>query len=480
MKIKDLIKQDAGFQYVIDNMEFMSAAGRRKMQNAEFLTDPAALQAEWERLDRAMMAVKTYKFKKPYIDLRHCLMCLHDLQGTLGHLASHTTLNEVELFEIKNVSQLSQTAAGALADLGLNDMLPLPDTTEVFALLDPDHTGIANFYIYDSYDPRLTPLRRELNALQTQSTTPSACPSIQSAGDPLDPAIRIAELLAEQNEIQNEVCVRLSDQLTRWTDVLVTTMEQLAYTDFLLANAELALQWELTRPVIGDHIEYKALVNPRLKLRNEAQKLRYQPVDVTLYSGVTLITGANMAGKTVLLKSVGTAQMMAQCGMYVPAASAVIRLVEGVVTSIGDDQDEMNGLSSYAAEIIKISDILATCREHEMLVLIDEPARTTNPVEGKALVQAILKILSGKGSITLVTTHYSGLGTGSFRRLRVRGFVEDMDNVPLTPKNINRFIDYSLQEDTSDDVPHEALRIASILGCDTEMIRLAQERVATS
>ena len=461
MKIKELIKQDAGFQYVIDNMEFMSSAGRRKMLDAEFHTDATVLQAEWERLGHAIQAVKEYKYKKPYIELRHSLMQLHDLQGTLAHLANHTTLNEVELFEIKNLAQLAQIATIAIAELGLSEMLPLPATAEVFALLDPDHTGIANFYIYDSYDIRLTPLRRELNALQT------------NGGDP----VRISELLAEQNEIQNEVCVRLSDQLTRWSDVLITTMEQMAYTDFLLANAELALQWELTRPEIGNHTEYKALVNPRLKERNERAKLRYQPVDVTLHSGVTLITGANMAGKTVLLKSVGTAQIMAQCGMYVPASMAVVRLVEGVVTSIGDEQDEMNGLSSYAAEIIKISDILNTCRQHEMLVLIDEPARTTNPVEGKALVQSILKILSTMGSTTLVTTHYSNLGSGNFRRLRVKGFVENMADIPLTPQNINRFIDYSLMEDNSDDVPHEALRIASILGCDKELIALAKENI---
>lgn len=460
MKIKELIKQDAGFQFVIDNMEFMSAAGRRKMLDTELLTDPTALQTEWDRLESAIQAVREYKYKKPYIELRHCLMCLHDLQGTLGHLANHTTLNEVELFEIKNLSHLAQTALGAIAEVGLADMLPLPDTTGIFAILDPDHTGIANFYIYDSYDIRLAPLRRELNGLQT------------SGGDPM----RISELLAEQSEIQNEVCIHLSDQLVRWTDVLVTTMEQMAYADFLLANAELAIQWELTRPKLGDHIEYTNLFNPRLKQRNEEMHLRYQPVSIEIRPGVCLITGANMAGKTVLLKSIGTSQIMAQCGMYVPAEEAMIKLVEGVATSIGDDQDEMNGLSSYASEIIKISNILSDCRQRELLVLIDEPARTTNPVEGKALVQAIIKILEQRPSFTLITTHYGQLGT-TCRRLRVKGFVEDLDNIPLTPQSINRFIDYSLTEDQSDNVPHEALRIATILNCDPEMIALASEQM---
>jgi hypothetical protein len=460
MKIKELIKSNPGFQYTIDSMELMSSAGRRRMLDTEFCADPSWLHDEWQRLDEAIRATREFKFKKPYIDLRHCLMCLHDLHGTLASLASHTTLNEVELFEIKNLSQLSRTASTALEGLGLAHLVTIPDTTEAFAILDPDHTGIANFYIYDSYDPRLPALRRELNGLQT------------SEGDPM----RISELLAQQSEIQNEVCARLSDQLLPLADTLSNAMEQLAYIDLLLAKANLAIDWELTRPEIGDHIEYQALVNPRLKHRNEANHLRYQPVDISIRPGVCLITGANMAGKTVLLKSVATAQIMAQCGFYVPAAKATVKLLQGIATSIGDDQDEMNGLSSYASEIIKISNILRSCREQQLLVLIDEPARTTNPVEGKALVQAIIAILEQCSSFTLITTHYGQLGSHC-RRLRVRGFVEDMEDIPLTPQSINRFIDYSLTEDQSDNVPHEALRIASILQCDAEMIELAQQQL---
>lgn len=460
MKIKELIKQDAGFQYIIDSMEFMSAAGRRKALNTEFTTDADSLQTEWQRLALAVAATREFKFKKPYIDLRHCLMCLHDLQGTLASLANHTPLNEVELFEIKNLAMLCRTAKGGIEGLGLTDMLPLPCLDDAFSLLDPDHTGIANFYIYDSYDERLAPLRRELNALQT------------SNGDPL----RISELLVQQNEIQDAVCTRLSDQLTQWTDTLVTAMEQMAYTDFLLAKADLSIRWNLTQPEIGDTTTYQNLINPRLKERNEKARMRYQPVDISMKSGVCLITGANMAGKTVLLKSIGTAQMMAQCGLFVPAEKAVVRLVDGVATSIGDDQDEMNGLSSYASEIIKISNILKECRQRELLVLIDEPARTTNPTEGKALVQSIIKLLETLPSITLITTHYDHLGA-TCRRLRVRGFVENMANVPLTPQNINHFIDYSLAPDDTDNVPHEALRIAEILGCDEELIHLAQKNI---
>lgn len=458
MKLRDIIKNNPALQYVTDSMELMSSAGRRVMLTSDFLTAPEALELEWERTAQAVRATQDTSARRAYTDMRHCLMQLHDLQGTLASLASHTPLNEVELFEIKNLADLCRQARTALQTLGLDATLPLPDLTEVFQLLDPDRTGLTHFYIYDSYDPRLPELRRELQALQVAEGDPS----------------RIAALVAEQNEIQQRVCLRLTDSLFAYHEALLTAMEQMAYTDVLLARAELALRWGLTRPVLGGTTRYRGLFNPRLREHNLAQGLRYQPVNIEVAEGVCLITGANMAGKTVLLKSVGTAQQMVQLGMYAPADEAVVRLVDDVATSIGDEQDEMNGLSSFASEIIKISNIIQRCRRERLLVLIDEPARTTNPVEGKALVQALTALLAESSSLSLVTTHYSQLGVDC-RRLRVRGFVEDMCNLPLNPQTINRFIDYSLTPDTSDEVPQEALRIASILDCDAVLLERARQ-----
>lgn len=460
MKIKELIKQDAGFQYIIDSMELMSSAGRRVMLDTPLLTDGAELQAEWDRIDSVVGAAQQPENKRAYVDLRHCLMQLHDLQGTLASLANHTPLNEVELFEIKNLSQITSKATVAIAAMGLGEVLPLPTIDDVFALLDPDHTGMANFYIYDTYDPGLAPLRRELKVLQDHD------------GDP----VRIGELLARQNDIQQRVCTELSDRLHARHADIATALEQMAYADFLLAKAELTQAIGLVRPALGTRVRLRGLVNPRLQKRNEELGLRYQPVDIDITSGVTLITGANMAGKTVLLKSVGTAQLMAQCGFFVPAQEAETMVFDAVATSIGDEQNEMNGLSSYASEIIKISDIVRRSRSERLLALVDEPARTTNPIEGKALVQSIITIMEQGPSVCLITTHYGQLGSRC-RRLRVRGFVEDMANVPLTPQNINRFIDYSLTEDQSDNVPHEALRIATILGCDDDLISIANSKL---
>ena len=469
MTIKDKLSADPGFQYVVDSLELMSAAGRRRMLGQDFITDAVTLDAELDRVAIILERLSDETFKRPVMHLRHQLMQMHDLQGTLNNLRQHVSLEELELFEIKSFALLCMETMRAAAEMRISNVLAIPDTQEVFALLDPDGTGLPNFYVYDSYHPDLGGLRRELKALQTKLDS-GHC----EGEEPLDLQRRINDLFDRQNQIQQQVIAQLSDKLAAFQPMLQEAHDRMAYTDFLFAKATLAYQWQLVRPKMSESSNIVQIWNPRLRHRNEQLGLRYQPVDIALGSGACLITGANMAGKTVLLKTVGVVQMMAQFGLFVPAEKVELCLVDDVVLCIGDEQNEMNGLSSFASEIIKISDALSRAENEHLLILIDEPARTTNPIEGKAIVQAVADILDHCNSLTLITTHYSQLGLAC-RRLRVRGFVESADSENLTPDNINRFIDYSLLPDDSDDVPQEAMRIASILRCNTSLLSKAKE-----
>ena len=454
--MQDKIKEVPGLLFVVDSMELMSAAGRRRMLEQPLLINPQELEHEQQAVATLRQLLDQPSHSQPLVVLRHQLMQLHDLHTTLKSLHTHIILNEVELFEIKNLAFLCAHSRKALAEMQTDGFFQLPDLSEVFNLLDPDQTGIPTFYIYDSYDLRLPPLRKKMKVADDKEMT---------------------ELMTEQNEIQQQVIAHLCDRLHPFAQVLTEALDQLAYIDFTLARATLAQTWVLTRPepsAPGSPLSIESLFNPRLKLHNEAVGLRYQNVDLELTHGVTLVTGANMAGKTVLLKSIGVAQLMYQFGFPVPAAFARMEPVDDVVFCIGDEQNEMNGLSSYASEITRISEVLQRSEKEHLLVLIDEPARTTNPIEGKALVQAIASIMGQRGSITMITTHYSQLGVAC-RRLRVRGFVESLSDIPLTPESINRFIDYSLVTDTSDEVPQEALRIAELLECYPGLIQQARQ-----
>ena len=473
MTIKDKITAEPGFMYVVDQMELMSSAGRRRMLQQPFVTDKAALMQEYDNTGRILECLENTEWRRAVAVVRHQLMQMHDLQGTLANLRQRTVLEEIELFEIKNLAFLCMETVKAAATMGIEGILAIPDLKAVFGLLDPDGTGIPTFYIYDSYDDALPELRRQLKAKQTL---------LDNSGGSIDEKAELQRqvnaLFEQQNEIQQRVVADLSQRLTAYCEALTEAFGRMAYTDFLFAKATLAQGWKLCRPQIADSgSTFTSLWNPRLRQRNKELGLRYQPVDISLQEGVCLITGANMAGKTVLLKTVGVAQLMAQFGFFVPAEEARMTLFDDVVFCIGDEQNEMNGPSSFASEIIKISDTVTRAANERMLILIDEPARTTNPIEGKAIVQSVVTMLEQKASTTLITTHYSQLGLGC-RRLRVRGFVEGLADVPLSPENINRFMDYSLLPDDSDEVPQEALRIAAILQCNSELLDTARHFLA--
>lgn len=478
MLLRDKLHSDPGFQYIIDALNLISAAGRRALLDFPFLTTPEAVNAELDNLETVIDVISVTDNIHTVSEIKHHLMCLHDSQGTVANLSQHSVINEVELFEVKNIAYTAAAVSRSAEPLGLKEIFSLPDLSDVFSLLDPDQTGLPHFYIYDSYHPDLPDIRKRLKQLQSRTDDPEA-------------ATLHADLFAQHNDIQHSVEASLSQKLWSSADRLALAVKRLAYIDLLFAKAGLASAWNLTRPQISPSnkqqaedpqaikhssiqafTQYKGLFNPRLLHRNQEHRLRYQPIDIIVHPGLCLITGANMAGKTVLLKTLGIAQLLTQFGMYVPAESATVSLVDDVIFCIGDEQNEMNGLSSFASEIIKISEVVQLSASQRLLILIDEPARTTNPVEGKAIVQALSDILISRDSFSLVTTHYSQLGVPC-RRLRIAGFREDLATAALSPENINLFMDYSLVEDNSDTVPQEALRIATLLQCDADLVQKA-------
>ena len=157
-------------------------------------------------------------------------------------------------------------------------------------------------------------------------------------------------------------------------------------------------------------------------------------------------------------------QYLYQFGFALPAASAVMTPFDDVRFCIGDEQSEKTGLSSFAAEMQRIDKAIAAVEQGgRVLVLVDEPARTTNPVEGTALVAALLERLAYRANLALVmTTHYTVEHAGEC--WRVRG---------LLPGTKGRSMDYRLVRTTSHEVPHEALNIARELGIDARWIELA-------
>jgi dsDNA-specific endonuclease/ATPase MutS2 len=276
------------------------------------------------------------------------------------------------------------------------------------------------------------------------------------------------DLLLQANELEEGVRQDLSKQLHPFATAISQAQIALARIDVNLAKAMQMRQMGLTFPVLSQDgtTAYKAMFHPQVKEALATRGREFQPVDIAFGGHPTLITGANMGGKTVVLKTLTLCQLLFQFGFGIPAASAQIAVKDEIHFCIGDEQSVEKGLSSFAAEMKNIDAVIKASRENKkLLALIDEPARTTNPTEGAALVTALLQVLAGKDMSLVMTTHYD-IEPGDARCLRVKGFE-------------NGTMDYQLVEVQDGEVPHEALNIAQSLGIDSEWIDTARNLLGT-
>jgi len=213
----------------------------------------------------------------------------------------------------------------------------------------------------------------------------------------------LARLLLEEEAEVKRILAELTARLAG--DVGVEgTLEALAELDLAEAVRRLAEDWRLTRPAFGPPGRYALVGAFHPLIRNPVKN------DLVLDDRrrVLLISGPNMGGKTVLLKTLGLVQVMAQSGLFVPAEAAEIPFVRAVLTDIGDEQDILADLSTFASHLERLKTILASAGP-DTLVLIDELGTGTDPEEGAALGQAVLEALLEKGARAVVTTHLAPL-----------------------------------------------------------------------
>lgn len=452
--IKKSIQQISGFKYIIESLNILSSVGRKQLLAMPFLTDKDDIETALTETETACSILNTPENEKPLSMLSTKLMQLRDVSGTIRFLSSKNVLNDIELFEIKHFALLAESIREYVSELKIT-FIEIPSLTTVIDTLDPEKKRIPHFYIYDQYSSVLASLRTQLKRMKANHS------------DEKD----IEPIRFQAQRIEDEIRKNIARQLLPHAHALTVALQEIARLDIILAKAAQVKDLGLCKPTAGnEETSYNALFHPEIKAALHVLRKDFQPVDIAIPMQPTVITGANMAGKSVLLKSVALAQTMAQYGFYVAAQSATVVPVEQIVISVGDGEDDLQGLSSFAAEMLRLNTTIDNARRGiSQLVLIDELARTTNPAEGKAIVCGMLDFLIQHRIPSLITTHY-GIDVPC-RKLRVKGFTENRNNETITIGNINSFIDYSLEETTEKEVPREAIKIAEIIGVDKDLIK---------
>ncbi|WP_332984948.1 endonuclease MutS2 [Microcoleus sp. A003_D6] len=220
------------------------------------------------------------------------------------------------------------------------------------------------------------------------------------------------------------------------------------------------------------------------------------PVDLTIapHIRVVAITGPNTGGKTVTLKTLGLAALMAKAGMFVAAREPVeLPWFDNILADIGDEQSLQQSLSTFSGHIRRISrilEVLGNKSEGESagegeensqfpitnsqlpipksLVLLDEVGAGTDPSEGSALAIALLQYLAQHSLLTVATTHFGELKALKYQDSRFENASVEFDDNSMQPT-------YRLLW----GIPgrSNALTIAKRLGLLTEIVDEAQTYV---
>ncbi len=181
---------------------------------------------------------------------------------------------------------------------------------------------------------------------------------------------------------------------------------------------------------------------------------------------VLLISGPNAGGKTVTLKSVGLAALMAQSIIPLPASDPPgLPVFNAVLIDVGDEQSIADALSSFSAHMTHMRAILQETGARS-LVLLDEVGGGTDPQEGVVLAQAILEALADSGARVLATTHYGQLKVLVEEDPRFRHASMTFDDELLRPR-------FELELDLPG--ASHALSIASRLQLPAELLQRAKE-----
>lgn len=476
-------KQQIGLQYALETLHGCSPFGLEKIRRLRFYTPAERAELETELYNVQQVKLHAEQLKGVYDKICILLCQMKDIRNSIRRCRDGEVPDHVELFEIKGYLQRIESIIPLYEELcavaPLRD-LSFHDPKEALDILDPDNTRSRGFYIPDSTTRKLKEIRQSKKTLEEQLH--SAITDAEKDHLRLQRTRICAEEESEETKIRRDMGARLAPL----AEGLLEDAESAGRLDFIIQKALFAVRYGGVLPEITDGgLELENMVNPELCDLLAEQGRSFVPVSISLQQGATVITGANMGGKSVSMKTVALNVLLLQAGFLVCAEKAKMPLFESVHMLFEDMQSIQSGLSGFGSEIVQFQKALAQVEQGYSLFLLDEFARGTNPDEGAVIVQAVTKYLNDVNAISLLTTHYDKVADCGKAHYQIIG-LRDIDPEAIRKelavsgedgiRVIARHMNYGLYRvDGKSDCPRDALNICRMLSLKTDILRLIEE-----
>lgn len=477
-------RDQIGFTYILDKLQVMTPFGEILKRNLKPFSNKSktSLMVELNNIENV---VKNYTLETTLIDNIERLFCrLKDISNSLKRCENNSILDDVELFEIKNftliINELIESFSLLNSKLNLENIrfIALNDTLN---LLDPEGRRLPTFHIYDKYSPKLKEIRKIKRTLENRILSSCDEREILSLKEE-----RLKYVLLEEEEELN-VRKYLCSEIKKYIIDFKINIKSLGKLDLTLAKSKLAITFNCSRPIISEdlNIHLKNAINPEVDSILKGKGKAFVPITIEVKSGTTIITGANMGGKSISLKTLVLNVLLFQMGFFLFCDKAIIPILDFIYFISDDLQSVHQGLSTFGAEIIKLKQVLAHAKDKNGLIALDEFARGTNPKEGGFLVKSLCIYLNSLKSISIISTHYDNIVEDSMVHYQVIG-LKNLDFTSLKRKIdlnkarsveiIQEHMDYRLElVSNKNSVPKDALNICVLLGLNNEIISISKK-----
>lgn len=216
----------------------------------------------------------------------------------------------------------------------------------------------------------------------------------------------LRELAAKEKTEIERILAELSADCAAHAEDIASDYSYLITLDGIFARAKLSYKLNGIEPELRE----KGVVLRRAR-HPLLPKDKAVPISLELGEDfdTLIITGPNTGGKTVTLKTIGLLNVMAQCGLHIPADDGSgVPVYRHVLADIGDEQSIEQNLSTFSAHMTNIVHILGEC-DADSLLLFDELGAGTDPTEGAAIAIAVIEHACKLGADVAATTHYAEL-----------------------------------------------------------------------